>query len=87
MLQMAGLKAEHVPFRGAAPALTDVVAGHLHFMVTTLPSVVGLMTSNAVLSSSVFRFSQAVGLSLMPRMSVAVNVSKTCSTVSGRVQN
>lgn len=48
MLQMAGLQAEHVPFRGAAPALTDVVAGHLHFMVTTLPSVVGLMTSNAV---------------------------------------
>ncbi|MGK7867366.1 Bug family tripartite tricarboxylate transporter substrate binding protein [Falsiroseomonas sp. E2-1-a20] len=48
MLQMAGLRAEHVPFRGAAPALTDVVAGHLHFMVTTLPSVVGLMSSNAV---------------------------------------
>jgi tripartite-type tricarboxylate transporter receptor subunit TctC len=48
MLQMAGLQAEHVPFRGAAPALTDVVAGHLHFMVTTLPSVVGLMSSNSV---------------------------------------
>ena len=48
MLQMAGLEAEHVPFRGAAPALTDVVAGHLHFMITTLPSVVGLLQSNAL---------------------------------------
>ncbi|MGG5811576.1 Bug family tripartite tricarboxylate transporter substrate binding protein [Falsiroseomonas sp. CW058] len=48
MLQMAGLQAEHVPFRGAAPALTDVVAGHLHFMITTLPSVVGLIQSNSV---------------------------------------
>jgi tripartite-type tricarboxylate transporter receptor subunit TctC len=48
MLQMAGLEAEHVPFRGAAPALTDVVAGHLHFMITTLPSVVGLLNSNSV---------------------------------------
>jgi tripartite-type tricarboxylate transporter receptor subunit TctC len=43
MLQMTGLQAEHVPFRGAGPALTDVVAGHLHFMITTLPSVVGLL--------------------------------------------
>jgi tripartite-type tricarboxylate transporter receptor subunit TctC len=43
MLQMTGLEAEHVPFRGAGPALTDVVAGHLHFMITTLPSVVGLL--------------------------------------------
>ena len=43
MLQMSGLQAEHVPFRGASPALTDVVAGHLHFMITTLPSVVGLL--------------------------------------------
>lgn len=48
MLQMAGLQAEHVPFRGAAPALTDVVAGHLHFMITTLPSVVGMIQGNQV---------------------------------------
>jgi len=38
---LTGLRAEHVPFRGAGPALTDVVAGHLHFMITTLPSVGG----------------------------------------------
>ncbi|MBR0672313.1 Bug family tripartite tricarboxylate transporter substrate binding protein [Neoroseomonas soli] len=48
MLQMAGLQAEHVPFRGAGPALTDVVAGHLHFMITTLPSVVGLINGGQV---------------------------------------
>ena len=40
---MTGLRAEHVPFRGAGPALTDVVAGHLHFLITTLPSGVGLL--------------------------------------------
>jgi tripartite-type tricarboxylate transporter receptor subunit TctC len=48
MLQMSGLQAEHVPFRGAGPALTDVVAGHLHFMITTLPSVVGLIQGGQV---------------------------------------
>jgi tripartite-type tricarboxylate transporter receptor subunit TctC len=48
LLQMTGLRAEHVPFRGAGPALTDVVAGHLHFMITTLPSVVGLIQGGQV---------------------------------------
>ncbi len=43
MLQTAGLEAIHVPFRGAAPALTDVVSGTLSFMITTLPSVMGLV--------------------------------------------
>ncbi len=43
LMQMTGLRAEHVPYRGAGPALTDVVAGTLHFMITTLPSVVGLL--------------------------------------------
>ncbi|GGJ28894.1 Bug family tripartite tricarboxylate transporter substrate binding protein [Neoroseomonas lacus] len=48
LLQMTGLRAEHVPFRGAAPALTDVVAGNLDFMITTLPSVVGLINGGQV---------------------------------------
>ena len=40
---MAGIKMIHVPYRGAAPALTDVVAGHIEVyfgaMVSTLPHV------------------------------------------------
>ncbi|MCK8785005.1 tripartite tricarboxylate transporter substrate binding protein [Roseomonas sp. NAR14] len=46
--QMAGIEAEHLPFRGAAPALNDVVAGHIPFMITTLPSVVGLLQGTQV---------------------------------------
>jgi len=48
LMQMAGMEAEHVPYRGAAPALTDVVSGTLHFMITTLPSVVGLISGGQV---------------------------------------
>lgn len=43
LMQMAGTEAEHIPYRGASPALTDVVGGTLHFMITTLPSAVGLI--------------------------------------------
>lgn len=40
----AGIKARHVAYRGAAPALTDVVGGHLDFMITTIPSATGLIS-------------------------------------------
>ena len=43
LLQEAGATATHVPFRGAAPGLTDVAAGHVAAMVSTLPSVLGLV--------------------------------------------
>ncbi|MEI8034994.1 MAG: tripartite tricarboxylate transporter substrate binding protein [Betaproteobacteria bacterium] len=40
---MAGIKMIHVPYKGASPALTDVVAGHIEIyfgaMVSTIPHV------------------------------------------------
>ncbi|WP_342452835.1 Bug family tripartite tricarboxylate transporter substrate binding protein [Pararoseomonas indoligenes] len=43
LLQEAGVEGTHVPFRGAAPGLTDVAAGHIPAMISTLPSVAGLV--------------------------------------------
>lgn len=48
LMQMTGHEAEHVPYRGAAPALTDMIGGTLHFMITTLPSVTGLIAGGQV---------------------------------------
>ncbi len=74
MLQMAGLRAEHVPFRGAAPALTDVVAGHLDFMITTLPSVVGLINGGQV---------RPLAVTGETRMAVLPNVPTVADTIPG----
>lgn len=41
--QVVGVKAVHVPYRGAGPALNDLVGGQSDFMVTTVPSVAGLI--------------------------------------------
>ncbi len=41
--QLAGIDATHVPYKGAAPALTDLIGGRVHFMfdniITSLPHV------------------------------------------------
>lgn len=41
--QTAGIDLKHVPYKGAGPAVNDLVGGHIDFMVTTIPSVIGLI--------------------------------------------
>jgi len=48
LAQMAGLDYTHVPYRGAGPALNDLVSGQLDFMITTLPSVAGQIEGGTV---------------------------------------
>lgn len=40
---MAGIDVVHVPYKGTAPAITDLVAGQTHFMFNSMPSVLGLV--------------------------------------------
>jgi len=42
---MANIKLTHVPFRGTGATLTDLVAGRVDMMITTLPSVIGAVHS------------------------------------------
>ena len=74
LMQMAGTEAEHIPYRGASPALTDVVGGTLHFMITTLPSVVGLISGGQV---------RALAVTGENRIAVLPNVPPIAETVPG----
>ncbi len=42
-VRRSGLNATHVPYRGAAPAATDTVAGVVQFYTSTFPTVAGLV--------------------------------------------
>jgi tripartite-type tricarboxylate transporter receptor subunit TctC len=39
--KMANIDIVHVPYKGAGPAVTDLVAGHVELMIVSIPSVLG----------------------------------------------
>ena len=39
MAHMAGLKMSHVPYRGAVPALSDLLGGHIPLLFSAIPNV------------------------------------------------
>lgn len=45
---MAGIKLTHVPYRGSAPAIADVVAGHVDLMFDTTQSVLSQVNDGRV---------------------------------------
>ena len=47
-LKMIGAKAQHVPYRGSVPALTDVVSGQIQFMMVDLAVAIPLIKEGKV---------------------------------------
>src|SRR5207237_6181132 len=43
-----GEKAQHVPYRGSAPMLQDIIAGNMQFTIDTVPGVMSFITSGTL---------------------------------------
>lgn len=48
LAQLVGAPMVHVPYRGAGPAMNDLVAGNIDLMITTPPAVVGLVRDGSI---------------------------------------
>jgi tripartite-type tricarboxylate transporter receptor subunit TctC len=59
--QMTGIQAEHVPYKGSAPAMTDLLAGRTHFMLD--PAVTAQVRSGKLRALAI---SGAKSLELLP---------------------
>jgi tripartite-type tricarboxylate transporter receptor subunit TctC len=46
--QMADIKLTHVPYRGTAPALTDLIGGHVQMYFSSIPSAIGIAKEGKV---------------------------------------
>ena len=79
----AGIKALHVAYRGASPALNDVVGGHIDFMVTTIPSATGLIQGGRLKALAVTGTARAVGLPEVPTAAEAGMPGYTASAWYG----
>lgn len=71
---MAGLKARHVPYKGSAPALTDLVGGQIGYTIETVSGVIGHVKAGRlkVLGTSFARRSSA--MSEVPTLAEAANL-------------
>lgn len=66
LAQTAKLEMVHVPYKGAGPAITDLIGGRLDFMVTTLPSAAGFIKSGKLRPLAVTTKTRSKGLPDVP---------------------
>ncbi|HET9652047.1 MAG TPA: tripartite tricarboxylate transporter substrate-binding protein, partial [Usitatibacter sp.] len=47
-MMMTGCKMTHIPYKGAGPALTDLIAGQVHVLYDNLPSSIGHIRNGSI---------------------------------------
>ncbi|MCL4182693.1 MAG: tripartite tricarboxylate transporter substrate binding protein [Burkholderiaceae bacterium] len=62
----AGVKMLHIPYRGAAPAMTDLVGGQIQVVFTSMPSVAGFIRNGSLRAVAVTSAKRAVAFGDIP---------------------
>jgi tripartite-type tricarboxylate transporter receptor subunit TctC len=67
----AGVKLTHVPYRGAAPAMQDLMGGQIQLVFTSLPSVAGAIKQGTLHPIAVTSAKRAAAFSNIPTIAEA----------------
>jgi tripartite-type tricarboxylate transporter receptor subunit TctC len=70
----AGLKARHVPYKGSAPAITDVMSGQVDYMLETVAAVVPHVKSGRLKTFGVSTGKRAAALPDAPTLAEAAGL-------------
>jgi tripartite-type tricarboxylate transporter receptor subunit TctC len=70
----AQIKARHVPYKGSAPALTDIISGQVNYMVETVASVVGHIRSGRLKALGVSTAKRAAALPDVPTIAESTDM-------------
>jgi tripartite-type tricarboxylate transporter receptor subunit TctC len=71
---MAGIQARHIPYKGSAPALTDVINGQVSYMIETVAATVGHIRSGRLKALGVSTAHRAAALPDVPALAEAANL-------------
>ncbi len=73
-MSMTGIKMTHVPYKGAGPALPDLIGGQVHVMFDNMPSSIEFIRSGRL---------RALGVTTAARSAQLPNVPTVAETVPG----
>jgi len=71
LMSLTGITMMHVPYKGSAPALNDVVAGHIPLMFCDIPPAIGMLQAGKVRALGVTTKSRVPALSEVPPIAEA----------------
>ena len=66
--QLAGIKLTHIPYRGAAPAVSDVIGGHIPLAVVAVPSAIEQVRSGSLVPLAVTSAARVEALPDVPTL-------------------
>jgi tripartite-type tricarboxylate transporter receptor subunit TctC len=71
---MAGLNARHVPYKGSAPALTDLMSGQIDYALETVASLSGHIKAGRLKALGVTSAKRTAALPDLPSLAEAANI-------------
>ncbi len=70
--RMAGIELTHVPYKGAAPALTDVIAGQVQLLFPSMPTVLTQIRAGRVKALAVTALKRSPALPDVPTVAESI---------------